>query len=159
MPAEPTRRSGGYVTTFASIDGMSSEMLERALGFPALALEGGFHIYALSEPIGSDDFSWKDRTAYSDGWHFDPTINEYVQRSDELRYSLFRQSGWNEGKADAELNKFMELQREALNVRSGPHRIVKVFPARKPTGDYPDSRFRTIPQWRLTKEKLFTLIR
>ena len=64
----------GYVTTYASVTGKSGFALEQVLGFYPGALGKGFLVYQLAEPVALGDFEWKDRTAYSDGWHFDPAI-------------------------------------------------------------------------------------
>ena len=132
--------------------------LERALGFNAGALKAGYSVYALISPIALGEFEWKDRTRYSDGWHFDPTIGEYVQRADELRAALGKQNNWQEDATDRQIKILMEKQRECLNVRSGPNRIVKVS-AKQKVASYPDSPFFDVPQWRLTAPKAFVLLR
>ena len=149
-----TFRFRGYVTTYRCVAGKNAADLERALGFGAGSLGAGYALYQLCEQINLEDFEWKDRTAYSAGWHYDPSIQEYVQRSDELRAQLGRESSWSESATDLKIEAFMELQVKRLNVRSGPDRIVKVLPNK--AGDrYPDSRLRNVPQWKLKCLKSF----
>jgi hypothetical protein len=151
----PHEKLAGYVTTMASIVGRTAPELERSLGFGDGSLADGFLVYALDDPVAVDDFEWKDRTTYSDGWHYDWTIDEYVQRRDELRAHLGKQHDYDEAKTDAELLAFMRAQADRLNVRAGPERIVKVL-AKGRIADFPDSRLRNVPQWRLRVDKAFT---
>ncbi|HKW49838.1 MAG TPA: hypothetical protein VJN70_20440 [Gemmatimonadaceae bacterium] len=144
----------GYVTTMRSIVGKDSRELEDALGFSSGSLRNGFYVFALDAPVISAEFDWKDRTMYSGGWHFDPTIGEYVQREDELRDHFGRLNNNDEARTDAKLDELMQVQRNRLNVREGPDRIVKVCPKSAPA-DYPDSRYNSIPQWRLRVKKPF----
>jgi len=144
----------GYVTTMRSIVGKSASELESALGFGPGTLNGGYYVFALNGPVFAADFEWKDRTMYSDGWHFDRTIGEYVQRQDELRAHLGKLNNYDEQRTDAKLGELLQVQIERLNVRHGPERIVKVLPKSKPT-EYPDSPHRSIPQWRLRVAKPF----
>ena len=147
----------GYVTTYSAVAGRSHTELEDVLGFATGSLSNGYRVYQLSDPIGPNDFVWKDRTRYSDGWHFDPSIGEYVQRSDELRAHLGKKMGYDETGVDRELAAFQVAQVNKLNVRSGPKRIVKILPNAKPSS-FPDSGFRNIPQWRLIHKKLFVFV-
>lgn len=144
----------GYVTTLTSITGRVSSEVEKSLGFAPGSLCGGYRVYVLIDQVARDDFEWKDRTRYSDGWHFDPEIREYVQRRDELRANLGKRLGYDEQAADATLREFMTRQVQRLNVRSGPERIVKVVPA-GPIGAFPDSPLPGVPQWRLLFKKRF----
>jgi hypothetical protein len=96
---------GGYVTTFDSVARRTPAELERILRFAPGSLASGYSIYALVDPIGLDDFEWKDQTAYSDGWHFDPGINEYVQRRDELRALWGKAYAYDEARTDAKLTE------------------------------------------------------
>src|SRR5688500_16331027 len=128
----------GYVTTYSAVAGRSHAELEDVLGFAPGTLSNGFRVYQLSEPIGPNDFVWKDRTRYSDGWHFDPSIGESVQRADELRAHLGKQLGYDEAVVDRELAAFQVAQLNKLNVRSGPNRIVKILPNAK-SNSFPDS--------------------
>lgn len=147
----------GYVTTYAAIAGSSLRDLEQRLGFQPGALADGYCIYALTSPVAADEFDWKDRTRYSDGWHYDPSIDEYVQRRDELRAHLGKSNSWDEAATDRQLERFMQEQQRRLNVRSGPDRIVKVRP-KGLVANFPDSPFRNVPQWRLTVAKTFRLV-
>ena len=147
----------GYVTTMSSIAGKTAGELERALGLGSPSLASGFYVYALAESVGMDDFEWKDRTAYSDGWHFDPIIGEFVQRRDELRAHWGKVNQYDEAKTDAKLADLMRQQVVRLNVRLGPERIVKVI-SRQEVLSFPDSPFRTVPQWKLRTWKSFTRI-
>jgi hypothetical protein len=146
---------GGYVTTLDSVARRGSVELARALGFAPGALMGGYVVYALADPVALPDFEWKDRTSYSDGWHFDPRIGEYVQRQDELRAHWGKRSGYDESATDARLREIMAGHVRRLNVRHGPERIVKVL-ARGPVSAFPDSPLRGIPQWKLRVRKSFT---
>lgn len=145
----------GYVTTYAAIAGKSIQELEKTLGFHIGSLNSGYKVFELSEPVFKNDFEWKDRTAYSDGWHWDPTINEYVQRWDEFRAHLGRANDYDEAATDSQLNQFMEEQLRLLNVRSGGGRIVKLVPGGRVPA-FPDSPFRNVPQWKLTIVKRFS---
>lgn len=147
----------GYVTTFSTIAGRTHEQLEALLGFSVGTLSSGMKVYQLRDAVGPNDFVWKDRTCYSDGWHFDPSVGEYVQRADELRAHLGKQLDYNEAAVDAELAAFQAAQVGKLNVRAGPGRIVKVVPNNKPIA-YPDAFSRSSPQWRLTSRKKFIFI-
>lgn len=144
----------GYVTTMASIAGKSFGDLERSLGFGPSSLADGFYVYALVDIIGMSDFEWKDQTAYSDGWHFDPTIGEFVQRQDELRAQLGKLNQYNEAQTDEKIRAIMMRQLAQLNVRVGPERIIKVV-AKQVMNLFPPSDFRRIPQWRLRNRKSF----
>lgn len=147
----------GYVTTYSAVAGRSHAELEDVLGFGPGVLSAGLRAYQLSESVGPTDFEWKDRTRYSGGWHFDPSISEYVQRADELRAHLGKQRRYDEVVVDTELAAFQLAQLKKLNVRCGPDRIVKVIPNAN-ANSYPDSGFRNVPQWRLKSEKLFVFI-
>jgi hypothetical protein len=146
----------GYVTTHDSIAGRSARDLEQALGFQIGSLNAGYHVYELSGAVALGEFEWKDRTSYSDGWHFDPTIQEYVQRPDELRAHLGKANGWDEAATDRKIEQFMRQQCLMLNQRSGPSRIVKIV-ARGKIAGFPDAPYRNIRQWKLTVPKLFAL--
>ena len=157
MTAIPTTKLKGYVTIFSAVTGQSHGELERRLGFGAGRLSNGYRAFQLSEPIGPDDFEWKDRTRYSGGWHYDPSIGEYVQRTDELRAHLGKKYGYDEKVVDRRIQDFRAAQLKRLNVRSGPNRVVKIIP-NDPGTSFPDSPFEGIPQWNLTREKQFTFI-
>jgi hypothetical protein len=157
METTSRQQLNGYVTTYSAVAGRSHAELEDVLGFAPGAFSNGLRAYQLSEPIGPNDFEWKDRTRYSGGWHFDPSITEYVQRADELRAHLGKQRGYEEVVVDRELAAFQLAQLKRLNVRSGPDRIVKVVPNGK-ANSYPNSEFRNIPQWRLKSDKQFIFI-
>ena len=98
------------------------------MGFAPGTLSNGFRVYQLAEAIGPNDFVWKDRTRYSDGWRFDPSIRAYVQRLDDLREHLGKKFRYDEAVVDRELAAFQVAQVGKLNVRSGPNRIVKIRP-------------------------------
>jgi hypothetical protein len=155
MQAEESLR--GYVTTYRAVAGRSHAELADVLGFAPGTLSKGYRVYQLSEAVGPKDFEWKDRTRYAAGWHFDPTIGEYVQRTDELRAHLGKRHGYDEGHVDRELSDFQVKQMQKLNVRSGPDRIVKVVPEQAGS-DYPDSAFRDVPQWVLKNRKKFVFV-
>jgi hypothetical protein len=144
----------GYVTTLSSVTGRRTSQLEQALGFAPGSLSAGYFVYALAEPIGSADFEWKDRTTYSDGWHYDPTIGEYVQRQDELRAHWGKVHNYNEPATDAKLGEIMAPHIRRLNARAGPERVVKVLP-KGPISAFPDSPLRGVPQWKLRFPKSF----
>lgn len=149
----------GYVTTYSAVASTSGATdLEEVLGFGPGALWFGYALYELAAPVTIGDFEWMDQTAYSGGWHFDASINEYVQRRDELRADFGKQTGWSERASDRKLAYFMEVQRRRLNVRHGAERIVKVRPFGV-TLAFPDSPWTGVPQWRLRVPKLFTLVR
>ena len=152
----PTVNTAGYVTTWSAIAGKGAEALEEALGFAPASLSAGFAVYTLLEPVRAEEFEWKDRTAYSNGWHYDASIAEYVQRRDELRAHFGRRTGWDEVASDEQLTLFMDRQLRRLNVRVGSERIVKLRPLMA-VSHYPDSPLRRVPQWRLTKPKHFVL--
>ncbi len=147
----------GYVTTLASVVRRSRTQLEQALGFAPGALTAGFVVYALDDPVGFADFEWKDQTTYSDGWHYDPSIGEYVQRQDELRAHWGKRNNYDEHATDARLQQIMSRHFMRLNVRVGPERIVKVV-AKQRISAFPDSPLRGIPQWKLRVKKAFTQI-
>ncbi len=155
----------GYVTVLAAVEHKSKTELERALGFNTNALRQGYRLYALMGLVGLNEFEWKDRTRYSDGWHADPTIKLSstedlvwsVQRQDELRAALGKQHGYDEKATDRAISDIMAKQLAKLNVRVGPDRIVKVVLNSPPTA-YPDAEFRNVPQWRLKTPKPFTLL-
>lgn len=151
----------GFVTTFDAITGLSRDELEDALGFRPGALATGYRIYALAGPVRCGEFTWMDRTTYSGGWHWDATIGEYVQRSDELRFHLYQQSGFDADASQAAEDRFIAEHTRRLNERAGPRRIVKVLPnvrLRGAPGDFPDSPERHVPQWELRVPKPFRLI-
>jgi hypothetical protein len=148
----------GYVTTLRSVTRRTPSHVAEALGLAPSALAYGFIVYALAEPVGFEDFDWKDQTAYSDGWHFDRTIGEFVQRQDELRASLGRRHGYNEGETDANVRHLMATHVKRLNVRDGPERIVKVVAKQLSfafADSFPDSPLRGVPQWKLRTCKSF----
>jgi hypothetical protein len=147
----------GYVTTQAAITGRNATEIEIALGFGPGSLADGFYVFALAEPIEVKDFEWKDRTMYSDGWHYDPSIGEYVQRRDELRAHLGKLNSYNEAVTDGKIVDIMQGQVQRLNVRSGPERIVKVVPKGR-VSSFPDSPHRNVPQWELRFPKSFTQV-
>ena len=159
MPQQPVASASfkGYVTTYSAIAGKRPAELDAALGFAHGTLQAGFFVYALASPVANGEFVWRDRTHYSAGWHYDPTIREYVQRRDEFRAHLGKVHGYDEAATDRKIQQFMEQQRIALNTRSGPGRIVKVIPKHGPAG-FPDSLLRNVPQWELTVYKSFLLI-
>ena len=60
---------------------------------------------------------------------------------------------------DLEIDKLREKDLLALNLRTGPGKIVKVRPLTKlGPDDYPDSIVGNIPQWELTVPKQFSLV-
>ena len=147
----------GYVTTYRSVANKTAAELEKSLGFGSGALCAGYLLYQLSELVQVNEFEWKDKTCYSEGWHYDQTINEFVQRQDELRANFAAKNDWNEAVVDGKLLAFMKNQCLKLNMRVGDDRIVKIWPREK--GDkYPDSPFRYVPQWKLTVTKQFSLV-
>jgi hypothetical protein len=148
----------GYVTMLQSLLNKPTDKLENILGFGAGTLELGYYVYQLVGEVTLADFDWKDRTTYSDGWHFDSWVGEYVQRQDELRAHLGSKLRYNEQAVDSRLALFKMEQRDRLNVRTGPKRIVKVIPKDRAT-EFPDSTDRSTPQWRLKVEKEFALLR
>jgi hypothetical protein len=147
------------VTTWWAIAGKSADHLEDVLGFGRRTLADGYRVYRLAEPVELGDFQWLDTTRYSGGWELDPTINEFVQRADALRWTLYKKSGFNAKEADAGFDGFMGAQQQRLNVRSGWAFIVKVVP-NTPLHIYPDSVATRIPQWTLRhdRKKRFTLM-
>ena len=147
----------GYVTTFRSIWAQNSVQLEKSLGFAPGALASGYLVYALDEPIELKDFEWKDQTTYSDGWHLDRTIGEYVQRADELRWGVHKRNHFVEPATENELRTIMTRHVMRLNVRDGSERIVKVQ-AKEKVLAYPNSRLRGVPQWKLCSPKRFVLV-
>jgi len=114
-------------------------------------------IYALVAPVAIGEFEWKDRTRYSDGWHYDPSINEYVQRRDELRAHLGRLNSWDEAATDRQLDQFMEQQRGRLNVRGGPD-YIRQGETKRAGRAFPDYSFRNVAQWQLAVVKAFRLV-
>jgi hypothetical protein len=157
MASTSSLKLDGYVTTYRAVVDRSHAELEDVLGFAPGTLSKGFRVYQLAEAIGPNDFVWKDRTRYSAGWRFDPSIGEYVQRVDELRAHLGKNLRYDERVVDRELAAFQAAQVGKLNVRSGPNRIVKILPNGK-SSDFPDSGFRNIPQWELTNKKRFVFV-
>ena len=156
-PASPIMKRG-YVTVLQALLNKSTAEVEATLGYGAGALDDGDWIYRLVSEVTLADFDWKDRTSYADGWHYDSSIGEYVQRQDELRAHLGAKLGYSEQAVDAQLALFKMGQRDGLNVRTGPKRIVKVFP-KGDVADFPDADSRTTPQWRLKTEKQFAMLR
>ncbi len=148
-----TAQFKGYVTLYASIAGKNAGELEKSLGFNQGSLAAGYLMYELTEPIAKGDFEWRDRTRYSAGWKYDPSINEYVQRRDQLRAHFGKIYNWDEAASDLRLQKFMDEQFERLKTR----RIVKIVPKGR-VSEFPDSLCRDIPQWELRVRKTFTLI-
>jgi hypothetical protein len=147
----------GYVTTLASVLRRGPAQLELTLGFAPGSLKSGYLVYALDEPVRHTDFEWKDQTAYSDGWHFDPGINEYAQRQDELRAHLGKRNNYQEVATDKAIRQIMTSHVRRLNVRHGSERVVKVIP-KGPVSAFPDSPMRGIPQWKLRVPKSFIWI-
>lgn len=144
----------GYVTSLASISGKNARELEQALGFGVGYLAAGFLVYELAAPAELGDFRWADRTAYSDGWHYDPTIGEYVPRDAELRAHFGKITNYDDAAADAHIKRVLEGKLSRLRA----DRIVKVR-AKGPTMTaYPDATVRNVPQWRLNSPKLFRLL-
>jgi len=158
----------GYVTTLSSVTGRSETEIEEALGFNRGSLGGGYYIYALAAPVSVNEFEWKDQTAYSDGWHFDPLITPFkaqgdatiygVQRQDELRAHLGKIHNYDEAATDRAIDDIMRVQVAKLNVRIGDARIIKVISKSSVSG-FPASPFRRVPQWNLKVLKPFDRIR
>ena len=147
-PRGTEKSFSGYVTTFSAIDGKSVSEVERSLGFNPGALRDGYLVYELLSPVELADFEWKDRTTYSGGWHLDRSINEYVQRGDELRSHFGKHTNYDEPATDALLQRVMENQRRRLNIRDGADRIIKVIPKGR-ISSFPDASLRNLPQWEL----------
>ncbi|MEP6766369.1 MAG: hypothetical protein ABJB66_18800 [Gemmatimonadaceae bacterium] len=150
------KQLGGYVTTYKSVAHRGESVLEQTLGFNFGALRKGYSVYELKSRIELPDFSWKDRTVYSDGWHWDSSIDEFVRREDEFRADLLVSTA-SDAISDGRIRIFMEAQRELLNVRLGENRIVKLVP-KSHVFDYPDAKVDNVPQWKLLKRKLFRLL-
>ena len=149
----------GYVTRFEAVAGKPSLEIERLLGFNRGALRAGYIVWRLNQKVELGEFEWKDSTAYSDGWSYEPEIAEFVQRYDQRRGRLGKILGYDEQRVDAKLARFMEVQRIRLNVRTGPDQIVKVHAkVRGHTNAYPDAEVRTVRQWKLLGEKQFVEI-
>jgi hypothetical protein len=165
---EKTQELKGYVTQFHAIKHLGVGDLERALGFGAGALAKGYAIYGLAARVEIDDFVWRDRTAFSGGWHGDPSImlsanDPYiwgVQRIDELRAALGKRFNYVESMVDAELTRLRWKWTVDMNACHGPNRIVKVLPPLGTVTRYPDSPLRNIPQWEIkpTARKKFELM-
>ena len=153
------RRMSGCVTTWWAIAGKLPHEVEETLGFSLMSLRRGYRIFRLAEMVSPNDFEWKDTTAYSGGWSYDATIDEWVQRQDEHRWTTVVRNPSDIGKAEAEFDGFMKVEQQKLNVRTGWAQIVKVIPKAKPTG-YPDSEAWRIPQWSINprRPKAFTLL-
>ena len=157
----------GYVTTLESVLGKTDYELEDTLGYRHGSLKHGFKLYILAQTVSAGEFTWRDRTRYSAGWHRDPSIKFGddpnvvwgVQRQDELRAALGRKLNYDEIAVDLEIDKLRQEDLLALNMRTGPRKIVKVRPL-KTLGrdDYPDSILGNIPQWELTVYKQFSLV-
>jgi len=159
----------GYVTTLESILGKTIYELEEALGFSHGTLKDGYQVYALTETVSSDEFYWRDKTRYSDGWHADPSIEFgsdpnvvwQAQRQDELRAALGRKFNYDEKTVDTAIDEIMQRSLAELNQRTGPCRIVKVCPAdRNVKRSFPNARSGNVPQWQIKRgfKKQFTLI-
>ena len=149
----------GFVTTFASVQNKNRKELEEILGFSWGALAGGYRLYRLVEEVKLGQFEWCDKTHFSGGWHYDPSIKEFVQRQDEQRWKFMQKHDYHAPKADKDFDIFMAGEMARLNVRSGPERIVKIKRNPAPGNpEFPDSKFRDIPQWKLTVGKTFQLI-
>jgi hypothetical protein len=147
----------GYVTVLSSVTGLGHAALGDALGFAVGTLSSGYRVYQLAAPIGPNDFEWKDRTRYSDGWRGDATLGFKVRRIDELRAQFGKQHRYDEAAVDRRLAAFHAAQLEKLNVRSGPDRIVKIVSNVK-ASSYPDSGTPDVPQWELKSMKRFIFI-
>src|SRR5687767_12314600 len=114
MTLHPPLSLSGYVTTCSAVTGRRHAELEDVLGFARGTLSAGLRVYQLSDPVGPNDFVWKDRTRYSDGWRFNSSIGECVQRADELRAHLGKQRGYDETAVDEDLAAFRAVQLEKL---------------------------------------------
>lgn len=156
----------GYVTTLEGVFGKTDYELEDSLGYRHGSLKPGFEVYTLAQTVNAREFVWRDRTRYSAGWHRDPSIKFGddprvwgVQRQDELRAALGRNLNYDEIAVDLEIDKLRQKDLLALNMRTGPQRIVKVRPMIDlGPDDYPDSILGNIPQWDLTVPKQFSLV-
>lgn len=157
MGSSSSLSTKGYVTTYRAVAGRNHADLEKALGLASGDLSNGYRVYQLADPVGPNDFEWKDRTRYSDGWRADRRIGYYVRRTDELRADLGKKHGYDDAVVDKKLADFQATETKKLNVRSGPDRIVKIVPNAKGTA-YPDSPCGNIPQWKLVVDKAFTLV-
>lgn len=150
--------SDGDVTTFESVAGLTTSELERNIGYERGRLSKGYHLYQLITPVGPNEFTWGHDTRYSGGFHDprEPVLFQgtayRVMRADELRYALLTKHKGDTRAAYAEFDSMMEAERSKLNVRTGPKRIVKVFPViRHYETDnwweqYPDSGIAGTPQ-------------
>ena len=97
----------GYVTTWWVIAGKTPDHLEDALGFERGALRAGYRVYRLAEMVGPKDFEWKDTTRYSGGWSYDADCDEWVQRQDLHRWTLFKRNNFDAMKADAAFDRML----------------------------------------------------
>lgn len=153
----PDLSTKGYVTTYSAVAGLNHAQLEDALGFATGVLATGYRVYELASPVGPNDFEWRDRTRYSDGWRYEHSLGACVRRTDELRADLGKKHGYDDAVVDRALAAFKAAHAEKLNVRSGPQRIVKIVPNLR-GAEYPDSSYRDIPQWELTVQKAFRFV-
>lgn len=157
----------GDVTQLLSLINVYPEELERRIGYKAGRLRLGWYLLVLSESVSPGQFTWGDTTASSGGT--DPNRTEEfngqhyrIPVQDLKRADLYRDSGYDEGAAQAGLDSFLARQLDWLNDRSGPNRIVKVMPTIGHDASlfwldqYPDvAPGHGVRQWTLTQPKEF----
>lgn len=153
----------GYVTQLDQITEKNGTDLALALGYTAGALAEGYALYFLIQQVGMADFRWKDRSRYSGGMALElveyrsggKIVSEYmyVDRYDQMRYARNQQASLPQ---EWEVDDFMCMQQQLLNVRSGSRRIAKVKPLTElGKSDFPDAPGHGVPQWEIVVEKQF----
>lgn len=155
----------GDVTQLGALSGLSPAQIERRMGFDKGRLNNGWHLLVLEQSVAPGEFKWGGWTDCSGGT--DPVRTEEfggqeyrVSVQDLKRWDLYKNSGFDD--SEKEFAKHLALELQALNVRRGRKRIVKVIPKIPHDNNkfwldqYPDApRGAGMRQWTLLKRKYF----
>jgi hypothetical protein len=157
----------GDVTQLNSLINVAPRELESRIGFAAGRLRLGWYLLLLDQSVAVGEFTWGGWTEFSGGT--DPKRVETFQGQeyripvqDLKRFDLYKESGFDEAKAEGALDTFLARELQFLNDRTSHNRIAKVVPVIGHDDEkfwltqYPDvAAGHGVKQWTLRVKKKF----
>ena len=154
----------GDVTQLNYLLNVAPGELEARLGYEGGRLRLGWYLLLLEQSVAAGEFTWGGTTKFSGGT--DPERVETfrgqefrIPVQDLKRFDLYKQSGFDEIKAETALSTFMARELQLLNDRTSHNRIAKVVPIIGHDDEkfwlvqYPDAAAtHGVKQWTLQKE-------
>lgn len=160
-----TRR--GDVTQLNCLLNLAPGELELRLGYEAGRLRLGWYLLLLEQSVAAGEFTWGGTTESSGGTDA-KRVESFQGRhyripvQDLKRFDLYKESGFDEPRAEAAMDSFLARELQWLNDRSSLNRIAKVLPVIGHDDEkfwltqYPDAAAgHGVKQWTLRVAKKF----